>query len=85
MFESSCVLDDFKKVGGGGAWLVHSIEHVTVDIVVMSSSPTLGTDCVTKEGERWGEKESSCVLTFCPTLSLGECPTFVIGLQVYSR
>ena len=30
----------------GGTWLAQSIEHVTLDLGVMSSSPTLGVEII---------------------------------------
>ena len=34
------------KDGGWGAWWAQSVEHMTLDLEVMSSSPTLGIEIV---------------------------------------
>lgn len=33
---------DIKKISGWGSWLAQSVEHVTPDVGVVSSSPMLG-------------------------------------------
>ena len=33
-----------KKLGQGGAWMAQLVEHATLDLGVMSSSPTLGIE-----------------------------------------
>lgn len=40
--KDSNIFSNFKKqIYFGGAWLAHSVKHVALDLVVMSSSPML--------------------------------------------
>ena len=43
-------------MGAWGTWLAQSAEHVTLDLRVMSSSPTLGMEPKRegREGKKWG-------------------------------
>ena len=35
-------------MGAGGSWLARSVEHVTLDLRVVSSNPTLGVEITIK-------------------------------------
>lgn len=41
-----------EKCQFGGTWLAHSVECVTLDLRVMSSSPTLSVEPMKGRGER---------------------------------
>ena len=32
------------KIAGGGTWLIQWVQHATLDLRIMSSSPTLGIE-----------------------------------------
>ena len=54
-----------------GAWLVHSGEHVTLDLRVVSSSPTSGVEITFKKGKKRKEKEMTLYgLFFCCSQSV---------------
>ena len=60
--------DSLRKIQQWGDWLVQSVEHVTLDLGVVSLSPTSGLELIQKKGRRRIQQRFPEEMTFEPSL-----------------